>query len=112
MDTVTVKVDTVTVKVDTVTVEVDTITAKVDTVTIHLGDTVTVDYFGKYLCLFIVPLLYIYNNSYTVFQPLQSMTLKEASLAVLAILKEVMEEKLSATNVEVSCLILEKVGLN
>ena len=40
------------------------------------------------------------------------MTLKEASLAVLAILKEVMEEKLSATNVEVSCLILEKVGLN
>ena len=36
------------------------------------------------------------------FNLLQSLTLKEASKVVLSILKEVMEEKLSATNVEVS----------
>jgi len=39
---------------------------------------------------------------------LQSMTLKEACKAVLGILKQVMEEKLTATNVEVATVTKEQ----
>ena len=41
--------------------------------------------------------------------PFQSMTLKEACKSALTILKQVMEEKLNSTNVEVSLFILDNL---
>lgn len=43
------------------------------------------------------------------FPPFQSMTLKEALKHAMTILKQVMEEKLSATNVELATVTPEKL---
>lgn len=49
-----------------------------------------------------------YNSTFTLFL-LQSMTLNEAITSVLTILKQVMEEKLSANNVEVVTVTPDKL---